>query len=135
LERVLKKALQKDPERRYQTADEMIADLEAARGTAFRLHSEDVTMTRIGFDPTTKTAANVKPAPRMRWFVSGLVAVLAALLLAGAIVWLHERRVSALPSGRRIAALKLTALNTEDAAGAAAIWKGYIAFALPANEK
>jgi eukaryotic-like serine/threonine-protein kinase len=113
LERVLKKALQKDPELRYQTADEMIADLEAAQGISFRLGSDDVTSPPIGFDPAPKTVANVKPAPRVRRFVSGLV----VLMLVAAAIGLHQRRAN--PSGRRIAALRLVALNTEEAADAA----------------
>lgn len=117
LERVLNKVLQKDPERRYQTADEMTTDLEAARGSALRLGSDDVTLPRIGFDPTPRTAAKVQPAPRRRWLVSGLVAL---ILVAAAIgVWIHERRTAAVSSGRRIAALPLMAVNTEEAADAA----------------
>ena len=56
LERVLHKALQKDPEHRYQTADEMIADLEAARGISFRLGSDEATLTQITPPPTPALA-------------------------------------------------------------------------------
>jgi len=117
LQRVLHKALQKDPERRYQTADEMIADLEAARGIPFRLDSDNVTLSQIALEPTAASAMKVVPAPRMRWLISGLVALLVVAAAFG--IWLHERRVAAVPSGRRIAALPLMAVNTEDAAGAA----------------
>ncbi|QNI33836.1 protein kinase [Alloacidobacterium dinghuense] len=116
LQEVLSKALQKDPERRYQTADEMIAALEAVRGIAFRLGSDDITLSRIGFDPTPKTTAKVQTPPRRRWLVSGLVAL---VLVAAAIgLWIHGRRAAAVSSGKRIAALPLMAVNTENAADA-----------------
>jgi serine/threonine-protein kinase len=117
LDWVLRKALQKDPERRYQTADEMIADLEAARGVPFWLDSDNVTLSQIVPEPTAASAMKVVPTPRMRWLISGLVAFLVVAAALG--IWLHERRVAAVPSGRRIAALPLMAVNTEDAAGAA----------------
>lgn len=118
LERALDKALQKDPEHRYQTADEMIADLEAARGIPFRLGSDNPTLTQITPQPSPATATEVKQASRMRWLVSGSMALLVVAAAIG--IWLHKRQAPAARSGMRVvAALPLMAVNTEDAADAA----------------
>lgn len=117
LDRVLHKALQKDPAHRYQTADEMIADLEAVRGIPFRYGSDSSTLTQITPQPSPATATEAGPAARMRWLVPGVAALLAvATALA---IWLHQRQVVAVPSGMRVAALPLMAVNTEDAVSAA----------------
>jgi serine/threonine-protein kinase len=117
LERVLHKALQKDPERRYQTADEMIADLEAARGIPFRVDSDDVTLTQITPQPNPPPATEAEQTPRMRWLVAGVAFLVIAAVGIG--IWFHQRQASAVPSGKRVAALPLMVVNSEDAAGAA----------------
>ena len=107
LEQILKKALQKDPVQRYQTAMEMIADLNAVRGGA----SEHPSASEIGTAPTVRFTTQAKTPSRRRWLIPSAAAVLLAISVFG--IWMHTRRAAAASSGTRVAVLPLDA-SAED---------------------
>jgi beta-lactam-binding protein with PASTA domain/tRNA A-37 threonylcarbamoyl transferase component Bud32 len=92
LEAIILKAMAKDPFERYQTADEMLADLrryeagssvEAAGGT---------------FDKTVVLAPSEIKVPKRRFSLTAILATIAILILAGgafAGIWIYQARLAA----------------------------------------
>jgi serine/threonine-protein kinase len=86
LERIVRKALQKDPEQRYHDALEMADDLAAVRS---KLDADQHTSSTVSLRRSVETAiaAQVKARMRRRTLV-GLVAVIVLAAVAGTAVWL-----------------------------------------------
>src|SRR5205807_2981075 len=107
VDRITLKALAKKPEARYQTADEMIADLNQAR-TRLQTHASDRTVTRLivpalGTHPTgaLATLSDIFKRPRLS---IGYVA--AAIILLGLIVIVGWRVTRTKPHKPTAEALK-----------------------------
>jgi tetratricopeptide (TPR) repeat protein len=115
LDRVLRKALQKDPNLRYQSADEMIASLEAVRATTqpqpqAPSGSEDVTLPFVPVNPSLtvqqsgETSLRKTFPAKFRWLAA------AALLVAAGVgleFWHLHRPGGSASSGTRVATLPL----------------------------
>jgi beta-lactam-binding protein with PASTA domain len=84
LEAVVMRALEKDPARRYQSAEEFIAALEQARRAPAR---------QIRLDPTPGEPWVEEDEPRSRWWIWLLVLLVLAALAAGAYFLLYGNRV------------------------------------------
>jgi len=90
LERIVFKALSKDPQTRYQSTADLIADLRALRSVG----SSAATGTTASLPPSTPGAQHV-PTPsstsqrdaRPRWFVRGLVGAAALIVVAAGLGW------------------------------------------------
>ncbi len=123
LNTVLKRALQKDPDRRYQSAAEMIRDLDPSQARSFVAGAEDATVTHLSIpsvgrlserpgsdvgarpasEPGIPTGTPARSWLRWRW---AIVATAAAMLVAVASgFYLLSRRTVAGQSSMRIAVL------------------------------
>ena len=107
LQKVLHKCLQKDPQLRYQNAQEMIADLEAVRGVRFQAGT-NVGMPVAAQPPVSsgKTwLARFTPAPRTRWILAAaVVPILIAVFIAFRVA---HRPAATLATGKRVVVLPL----------------------------
>jgi eukaryotic-like serine/threonine-protein kinase len=117
LDRVIRKALQKDPGDRYQTAGEMIAGLDRALAPQAPPDSEDVTLPAIAAEKPVAVPAQTRSKGLRR----GLAAAAAVLLLSTAAVafWFYHRRLQTAPAGMRVAALPLLVTGSDETGGAA----------------
>jgi serine/threonine-protein kinase len=118
LRRVIYRALAKDPAARYQSASEMLADLEALDGASPAAAGPTVTMSEVaGY---RDLASHSEPLPAHRRYLQFLLAILAlvVLVLAGLLV----RSRLALPgaSERHIAVLPIFSLGGDPASAALA---------------
>ncbi len=95
LDTIMERALDKDLARRYQTATEMILDLEAEERIRQRAALEKAAASLMAKEETAGYAAGVKSDLHMRWVLTGVAAV--ALGACAVSVWIHLRRNSALP--------------------------------------
>jgi eukaryotic-like serine/threonine-protein kinase len=116
IERVLHRALEKDPAKRYQSAGEMIADLEAARRLVFTLGTDVETVARLDPQaaPVSALPATAVSAPAGRRRGAVLYSSLAVVLLligGAALAILHLRRTAATSHGTRVAVLPLTVIT------------------------
>jgi len=117
LKNILHKSLQKDPQLRYQTAQEMIVDLEAARGL------------RYTPQPKTANAPIPKPKPWRQFFTRlrssrriGWILAAAGFLVLVTILGVQYLRRPPVPiaSGKRVVVLPLT-VSAQDAAKSASL--------------
>ena len=113
IEKVLWKALAKSPENRYQSAKEMIADLEAAQGMVQQESFQEVTLGSLAtvsmpsLLPRVEEVREERPGSRKRWLAGLFLA--AFLVAAGLAAWRVAVRGRGEFSGVRIAVLPLTA--------------------------
>lgn len=102
LERILSRLLEKDPARRYQTGEQVAAEL-----SALQLDTEAGTV-ELNYEGVTKT---MPAAPRLKpgWRKRGLIALAAVLVISLAgFLWMRLRPPAA-PGVRQIAVLPFTA--------------------------
>jgi eukaryotic-like serine/threonine-protein kinase len=113
LEQVLERALKREPDERYQTANAMVADLEVLAGSGVRLGASEVTVTFAVTRPMPTAAVMPPPSgffrPQWSWLGGALVVLLA--VGAGLGWWMVRRRAVAVPGGLRVAVLPLLAVN------------------------
>ena len=98
LERIVRRALAKAPDDRYQTVDDMVADLEAARIELFG--------SKAAFSPTP----SVLPRPGRKSMVIGVIVVLALIALG----WWKSREADTGVSAASIAVLPLVNLAPDN---------------------
>jgi tetratricopeptide (TPR) repeat protein len=116
---VLKKTLQKDPALRYQKAEDLIVDLEAARAPASRSVQEQAAVMHDD-DLTAALAIDPPRSSHSRWPL--VAAVLVLLLVASAVgAWQYTRRTPAAGAGMRIAVLPLLAGEAENTRATASL--------------
>lgn len=117
LERVLGRVLEKNPAKRYQSADEMIADLELARRVVFALGTDIETVASLAphappLSSTAPVASAPSPVPRRRAFLYWSCALIIVAVCTIAALWiLHQRHAAAAAHGTRVAVLPLTAMT------------------------
>jgi serine/threonine-protein kinase len=117
LQKVLHKCLQKDPQLRYQTAQEMIADLEAARGAQFPSQSVTSEASRSRWKRRSSFLAGLRVSGRLGW----ILAAVGCLLLAAIVGVKYARRPPApIAAGKRVVVLPLT-ISDPDAARSASL--------------
>lgn len=117
LQKILRKSLQKDPQLRYQTAKEMIADLEAARGINFLAGSGKTAIQQSAAITAPKFFDRLGLGKKTRWGIA-IAALLSIALFVG--LRLHRARPATLLSGKRVVVLPLAA-DTQDAAKSASM--------------
>ena len=120
---IVSKALAKDPDKRYQAADEMLADLKALR-RRLEVAAQNASDQRTGPGMPHKTTSGIGERDRSRFFASSLTgrnllmisAVVGAFLIAGLTAVLYFRQSpSATPTGiKSLAVLPLDNLSGED---------------------
>jgi tetratricopeptide (TPR) repeat protein len=97
LDQVVKKALDKDPDRRYQSAGEMIRDLEAEQtNRALSASQEEEAALATEESPPVQPEAPAQPMHWRGWMLSFAAIVL--LAFGGYAAWVHIRRPAPLPS-------------------------------------
>ncbi len=106
LDGLLNKALQKDPGRRYQSAKQMIRELEGVLGTSSQPEMESEPATTIGPELAARPLSGTEARHRKHWLL-GIATVV--LVVAGVAAWLVARRSHPALSGNRVAVLPLTA--------------------------
>ena len=115
LQKVLHKSLQKDPQLRYQDAQEMIADLEAARGLRIPTQSERASA------PSPKPWQGFLPKLRISRRLAWIFAAAGCLLLVSIVLVRYSRRPPApIATGKRMVVLPLT-VSAPDAAKSASL--------------
>jgi eukaryotic-like serine/threonine-protein kinase len=120
LENVLNRALEKEPERRYQNAGEMIADLETARVSHLSSDSIAVTQAPIALTSEVQPAAIRKPVIPLLTMAAGIAVLLVAAIIVGWLGWRARRHSSqSSSSGERIVSLPLVAIGAEGSANPA----------------
>jgi serine/threonine protein kinase len=126
LELILYKALEKDPDLRYQHASDMRADLKRLkRDTDSGRSASVVTAARRGLAPSLASLDGVLSAPvvhppavRPAWWPLALAGFFALLFVAGAIFWFTKRQPSSPPELKQ---QQLTVNSTENAVESGAI--------------
>jgi len=93
LDLIVKKALEKDPVLRYQSAAEMILDIEAAEAQRIAALEEAEAAPKTSRPAPRPARPTRKPSGR-RWFLLGIAAIFAIGVFA---FWLHLRRSSRMP--------------------------------------
>ncbi len=117
LKKIVNKLLQKDPQLRYQSAAEVIADLEAARGLQLSPASEGRKASLPGRKSWSAFLGKLRFSRRLGWGIAGAGFVLIA-------TWIGlrhgERPAPLLATGKRVVVLPLT-VSTPDAAKSASL--------------
>jgi serine/threonine protein kinase/Flp pilus assembly protein TadD len=97
LDRIVAKALEKNPDLRYQTASEIIRDLEIEQRSRvlFGAKEEEIALPDNETAPREITTTKAQPEPRGVWFITGVVVLL--IIIGGAISWFHSRKTTTPP--------------------------------------
>lgn len=99
LDRIVEKALERNPELRYQNAGDFVRDLELEQRSRLLFGSEEKTAptgTVVGTDEQTPAQTDLEPsAAQGRWLLAAFAVVL--LVVGGVFAWLHLRRPAPLP--------------------------------------
>lgn len=96
LDRILKKALERNPDQRYQTAGDIIRDLEIEQRNRLLFASpEGSAAPQVQAPVSTRHTETAQPAAQGQWLLAGIVAVL--LAIGGVAFWLHTRRPAPMP--------------------------------------
>ncbi len=98
LDQIVKKALERNPERRYQNAADFVRDLELEqRGRLlFGAEEKNAAAHEGNFDSFDDIDEGEKqPAIEIRWLLAGFAAIL--LVIGGVFAWLHMRQPAPLP--------------------------------------
>jgi len=95
LDAIMARALDKDVAQRYQSATEMILDLEAEERSRQLAASEQAAAALTGNEETVGDADRPKSDLHMRWVLAGVAAVVLGACTVSA--WIHLRQASRLP--------------------------------------
>jgi tetratricopeptide (TPR) repeat protein len=95
LDAIMARALDKDIAQRYQSATEMILDLEAEQRSRELAASDHAVSALASRDEDFEDAVRRKYDPRMRWVLAGVAAVV--LGVGSLLAWLHLRESSSIP--------------------------------------
>jgi tetratricopeptide (TPR) repeat protein len=95
LDGIMARALDKDIGQRYQSATEMILDLEAEERRRQKAATEQAAAALAAKDDTAGDALKVKYDLRMRWVLAGVAAVV--LGVGSVLAFIHLRRTAAIP--------------------------------------
>jgi tetratricopeptide (TPR) repeat protein/TolB-like protein len=117
LQKVLHQSLQKDPQLRYQDAQEMIHDLEAARGLRIPTQSEMASAARPKPKPRQGFPARLRISRRLGWILAAVGCLLLVSILA---VRYFRRPPAPIAIGKRMVVLPLT-ISAPDAAKSASL--------------
>jgi Flp pilus assembly protein TadD len=95
LDRIVAKALEKNPDLRYQTASEIIRDLELEQRNRLLFGAKADESLLSTEEPAPETGERTIPMIPVSWMVGGLALILVAA--GGALAWVHTRRQPELP--------------------------------------
>lgn len=113
LQRILNKSLQKDPQLRYQNAQEMIADLEAVRNVQFRVGPRK--KLELFAKPGSRFFKPFALSLRVRWILAA-AAILLAICVAGLLF--YRRPAKPISTGKRVVVLPLSVSASDEARSA-----------------